>query len=230
MTIPLQLPLTGGTQTVLRPTHKVKGLVCRAETYDAFVAREIEPTYGWMTVRDRVVLDIGANIGGYTRWALDHGAASVVAIEPGPCNFACLQVNAADPDGRANLHHAAVGRYAGVVDIWVSPAGKNPANTSTVPFRGRLSAATVPRLAFDDLLDAVRPAVLKIDVEGAEYDFLHGPLPEYVQEVTMELHFTRADWRATEAPRLISYFAGWECVRAPVCTGSRWFTVGAWRR
>ena len=37
------------------------------------------------------MLDGGANVGVYTRKALDAGAKQVVAIEPGPENIACLR-------------------------------------------------------------------------------------------------------------------------------------------
>src|SRR6187551_3037295 len=38
-----------------------------------------------------IVLDCGANIGTFTRTALDRGAKTVVAIEPAPENLECLR-------------------------------------------------------------------------------------------------------------------------------------------
>ena len=37
------------------------------------------------------VIDCGAHIGAFTRYALNNGAHRVVAIEPNPVNIACLR-------------------------------------------------------------------------------------------------------------------------------------------
>ncbi len=42
---------------------------------------------------DPVVLDCGANVGFFTRLALESGAAHVVAFEPSPKNQTCLRRN-----------------------------------------------------------------------------------------------------------------------------------------
>ena len=43
-----------------------------------------------------IVVDCGANVGVFTRRALDAGAKLVVAIEPAPDNLECLRRNVAD--------------------------------------------------------------------------------------------------------------------------------------
>lgn len=230
----MQLPVTVGTTVEMRDTSVVRGIICRAGTYDDFVAREIEGTYGWMDVQGRRVLDIGGNIGAYARWALDHGASRVVTIEPEVSNFECLMANAlpmVPPRAEVIPHRALVGVEAGVGEIWLSPTGKNPGNTSSVKYRGRISQGEIAQLSFRTLLDEERPDVLKIDVEGAEYDFFHtAPLPDCVRQVTMEIHLTRPEWRSEKAPNIVRAFSGWECVRAPRLEGGHWQTIGAWRR
>lgn len=56
------------------------------------------------------VLDAGAHIGAFARWALDGGAESVVAYEPEPANARLFRANvaAALAEGRATLREAAL--------------------------------------------------------------------------------------------------------------------------
>src|SRR5437879_1765488 len=61
-----------------------------------FLAQQQNKIYGegpWGVQKGDIVLDAGANIGVYTREALDEGASLVVAIEPGPENVECLRRN-----------------------------------------------------------------------------------------------------------------------------------------
>lgn len=231
----MQLPVTVGTEVQMRDTRVVEGIVCRDGTYDDGVAREIRGTYGWMEVAGRRVLDIGGNIGAYARWAIDHGASSVRTIEPEMSNYRCLTENVRlRPDQTGCLvccsRALVAAEAADSAEIWLSPTGKNPGNTSSVKYRGRVSQGGIPQLAFRDLLQQEVPDVLKIDVEGAEYGFLTEPLPEHVRQCTIELHLTRPEWRSEAAPRIASLFKDWECVRAPRLEGGHWQTIGAWRR
>lgn len=225
----MQLPVTLGTTVEMRDTREVLGVICRDGTYDDFVAKEIGPTYGWMDVVDKTVLDIGGNIGAFAIWAASQGASHVVSFEPEESNFKCLQANAAEFDVVEPVR-AAVGTEEGTTEIWLSPTGKNPGNTSSVKYRGRVSQGSIPQVPFRGLLEEFRPEVVKIDVEGAEYGFLTEPLPECVRAVTIEIHLSRPEWRQTEGPRVAALFRDWECVRAPKFEGGHWQTIGAWRR
>ena len=83
-----------------------------------------------------VVLDVGANIGAYTREALDEGASVVIAIEPGPENVACLRRNFKREieEKRVILHHAGAARSLsgseGRAAVSSSPS-RIPASTPT---------------------------------------------------------------------------------------------------
>ncbi len=231
----MQLPVTVGAVAEMRDTRVVRDIICREGTYDDFVAREIETTYGWMDVRGRRVLDIGGNIGAYARWAISHGASHVRTIEPEESNYLCLCANVKlrpDEIGIAVCaSRALVAAESGMGEIWLSPTGKNPGNTSSVKYRGRVSQGSIPMISFTELLESERPDVLKIDVEGAEYDFFHtAPLPDSVRQVTMEIHLSRPHWRAKDGPAIAETFRDWECVTAPKFEGGHWQTIGAWRR
>jgi hypothetical protein len=67
------VPRSGSSETIAQ--------VAEIESKYAYGARSVRP--------GDIVLDCGANIGVFTRYALNHGAAKVVAIEPAPNRNAC---------------------------------------------------------------------------------------------------------------------------------------------
>ena len=52
----------------------------------------------------------------------------------------------------------------------------------------------VKTIEFKELLELYRPEVIKMDIEGSEFDIINEPLPDYVQEFHCEFHiFFRDD-------------------------------------
>jgi FkbM family methyltransferase len=136
------------------------------------------PHDGW------TVVDLGANKGIYAAWVLHRADAKVYCYEPDPRNYACLIENVG---ARVCPFNAAVGSGGGVVTLYQVPTGR--ALSSTVP--GRLQArgtATipieVPLIAFKEVVEtAGQIDLLKIDVEGAEYDILLGSSDDVFEPV-----------------------------------------------
>ena len=58
----------------------------------------------------------------------------------------------------------------------------------TRPVNGRESIE-VETVSFSDLINEIKPNKIKIDVEGAEYDFLPFEFPSFVERLVMEIHF-----------------------------------------
>jgi FkbM family methyltransferase len=125
-----------------------------------------------------VVLDCGANVGVYTRHALEAGARLVVAIEPLPENLICLRRNfatdiAAD---RVVLVPKGVWNREELLEMHVD-AGSTAA-ASVVMGRGkRERKLTVPLTTIDRLvqdLNLDRVDFIKMDIEGAETNALQG--------------------------------------------------------
>lgn len=206
------------------PVRLCRGVYVREGTYDDAVVKELR-TYSHMDVKDKVFLDIGANIGAVSRWALDQGASKVISVEPEPNNLELLRVNAR---GAKIIPAAVVSKPKGKIPLYLSTTGKNPGNTSTMPFKGR-TIVQVKAVGFMDLLETYRPEVLKIDCEGAEYEFLMA-LPSFVKQVTMEIHLNKPDWRKEQAPRIVKLFNRWKVVKEPIIGEQNWHTTGAWRR
>ena len=124
-----------------------------------------------------VVLDCGANVGAYTRHALDRGAKVVVAIEMAPESLECLRRNLEREvtGGRVIIYPKGVWNkddelQLSTGDDWASTA------SSVVLDRGR-RGPKVPLTTIDKLvaeLQLLRVDFIKMDIEGAEMQALEG--------------------------------------------------------
>ena len=146
-----------------------------------FLAQQQYQIYGdgpWGVQKGDVVLDCGANIGVYTRQALDEGASLVVAIEPAPMNVECLRRNFKREIEEKRVVVAALG-------VWdkddVLPLYEDPRNSGADSFVIR--AATdrivnnIPLTSIDKLakqLQLPRINVIKMDIKGATVKALEG--------------------------------------------------------
>ena len=117
-------------------------------------------------------VDIGAHVGLYTVMAghLVGETGVVVAVEPNPVTFATLEQNVA----AHNLYEVvrrrqiAVSDEVGTASLNV-PMPRLAAWTSLgTPSVGVARSFTVPTTTLDELLDGLKPFMLKLDVEGWE--------------------------------------------------------------
>lgn len=123
-----------------------------------------------------VVLDCGANVGFFTRFALQSGAAHVVAFEPSPGNLVCL---------RRNLEREIAAGKVTIIEkgVWDSDAilsfsTSNKANPGGhhISVDG-MGDTQIPVTAIDvvcERLNLIRVDYLKLDVEGSEVRALRG--------------------------------------------------------
>lgn len=132
--------------------------------------------------RSAVLWDVGANVGAISLpLARRHPGVSIEAFEPSPAVLSRLRRNLAlngDVARRVRVHDVALCDRVGFVDFYPSAEPENSgvgtlmpsANTEATPVR-------VSAHAGDALIatDAARPPdVIKIDVEGFEYEVLCG--------------------------------------------------------
>ena len=200
----------------------------REGTYDEAIVKEVGKVYSHLDVANKTVLDIGGNIGASCVLFASKGASRVVTVEPDAENFSLLEANTTGLNVEA-FHAAVVGTDDETVSLYLNDEGTNKAIHSTQPHRGR-SVVKVPAINFLALLEEVKPEVIKIDCEGAEYEFLKQPLPEYVKQVVIELHLTKREWREVEANKIVKLFEGWICDREPKIEGKNWTTIASYRR
>ena len=138
----------------------------------------------------RTVVDVGAHVGSFTLRAAALGARRIVAVEPVAANVERL---------RANLDLNAYALSNGNVDVEVVEAavgnpelsGRMVGASTGARFEPDLDGTIMPT-TLDDLVGRFGPVdILKLDVEGAEYDAVAAASDETfwsVRRIVMETH------------------------------------------
>lgn len=142
-----------------------------------------------MTIRrGDVCMDVGACTGSWSIAAMEEGAAAALAYEPHPKNFQETCKNLMPYGARTRVMQAAmVGDRRKTVTLHL---GMSVAHT-LVERKTTTKHIDVPAVRFRDELKKVRPEVLKVDVEGAEYGMFAGLKPgdlRTVRSIFVEFH------------------------------------------
>jgi len=124
------------------------------------------------------VIDAGAHVGVFSRYALRQGAGRVIAIEPDPTNIACLEANLA-PEiaaGKVVVVKAGVWHQRGYLTLLNSD--EDSAKHSFVAELSHSSSiAGLPVLTLDEIVEQLKLArvdFIKMDIEGSERFALQG--------------------------------------------------------
>jgi FkbM family methyltransferase len=165
-----------------------------------------EPWYAPFIVigKDKTCIDVGANVGFYTtRFA--RMAKLVFAFEPSPSafeqlkhnthgfgNVRCYQLAISDKIGRLELlvpnFFLSIREAATTKPEWID---KLPPTQRRSVERMSVQATTLDFLCREGLFDRESVGLVKIDVEGAEYDVLVGSLEllrKYHPRILLEVH------------------------------------------
>lgn len=156
----------------------------------------VHEEYGYFTYKNDnpVIVDCGANIGIatlYLKWKFPN--AVIHSLEPDPSAFAMLQKNIVNNNLRdVNLYNNAAMPQEGELDFFISPENKASLMMSTLQGRLDKERITVKGIDFSAFINQVKPALLKIDIEGAEKK-VFPKLEEtnalkHLDEITMEYH------------------------------------------
>ena len=118
--------------------------------------------------KNDTVLDIGANIGFYTKLLseLVGENGKVYAFEPDTTNFNYLQRNAGHLKN-VELHYKAVSDHSGMVTLYKSTLLN--VDHKTYASDGFSEKYEIPCVAIDDLLPNAKIDFIKIDIQGYEY-------------------------------------------------------------
>jgi FkbM family methyltransferase len=172
------------------------------------LAEQVRKIYGTRETAVRsgdIVLDCGANVGVYTRDALDAGARLVVAIEPAPENIECLRRNFAAEvaAGRVIVYPKGVWDKDDFLTLNVDP-NNSAADSFLIQREGSQSVQKVPLTTIDKLvleLKLERVDLIKMDIEGAEPNALAGATETLTR---FKPRLTISAYHAPDHPRLIS--------------------------
>ncbi len=152
----------------------------------------IEEQYNWLDVKDRVIIDIGANIGDSAIYFALKGAKHVYAFEPYPYSYelATYNIGLNRLEDKITILNEGCGREKGKIKIDTSY--KNVGSTDLKNFKNGTNidittlGELVKRFNIND------GAVLKIDCEGCEYGVLLGArnsdLRRFIQ-IQIEYHY-----------------------------------------
>jgi FkbM family methyltransferase len=157
---------------------------------DRQMLKESKKNYGQHDYKGKVCVDIGSNIGAFARIALDDGAKQVITFECDSRNFALLEENTKNFENVSNYHCAITAKKDETIQIYKSSAKSNHASTSTIKrTRTFKEYEVVSNLCFSDVLDTVGHIdVLKIDIEGGEYDLFLDDRIWDINEIFIEFH------------------------------------------
>jgi FkbM family methyltransferase len=158
--------------------------------FDWYVFHEvfIERVYGRMRFHEASVLDLGAHKGYFAVFALSRGATSVVSFEPEAANFRRLAAAAAVVR-EWTVRQEAVAGESGLRTLKLKDAWSH-----TLVLGGDDGdSVTVPALSLAEVLDKYQGErqVVKVDIEGAEYEALAGTPHELlarVDQLVVEAH------------------------------------------
>ena len=149
--------------------------------------------------RGDIVVDVGAHIGLFTIAALEQGAARVFSFEPIQKNVETLRTNVAPYGDRCVIVASALVGSADETTALMRLSGFSGAHqlmTAIAPTQRRDGKTIrVDVKTFRDELRAIAPQVVKIDVEGAEYEMFasleSGDLRS-VRSIFIEFHPTES--------------------------------------
>ena len=124
-----------------------------------------------------IVLDCGANVGTFTRYALNRGAARVVAIEPAERNLECLRRNFSEDiaKGRVIVYPKGVWDREDVLllhEDHATSAMDSVVRGSDNSQGQRIAVTTIDNLVRE--LKLPRVDFIKMDIEGAERQAVDG--------------------------------------------------------
>jgi len=198
-------------------------LFYRPDLGELFVIDE-QKQYKGLDFKGKTVMDVGAHIGCFTDLALKNGAEYVWAYEPTEESYALLIMNTFNEkvptlmptetlalrmktnffsekelrelslNNKVTTYNCAlIGTDEKFVDFYLSK--KYPSCHTHIPVKGREQIRVRAR-NFWERVSLHKPEILKIDVEGGEYDFIFlETIPDYVEQVAIELHLGKKGFR-----------------------------------
>jgi FkbM family methyltransferase len=176
-----------------------------------------------VTVKPRdVVFDCGANVGVFTRTALNRGVRLVISVEPAPATVECLRRNFEREisEGRVIVVPKGVWDHTDVLELALGGEG-NSTGDSFVFARNQTNKVKVPLTTIDILareLKLTRVDFIKMDIEGAEKQALRGAaetIRKYAPRMAIASEHLPDDTVAI--PRLVTQIRSGYSVRSSSC-------------
>lgn len=158
----------------------------RNKQWDAQILHgETDPKYYKIPKNPKVVVDIGAHIGGTSILCASMGA-EVYAYEPEESNFGLLEINVANNFYENKIHCIKKGvGNPGKRTIYLNPENSGMATFEKISGYQQEIEIISAKEVFENIPHC---DLLKMDCEGAEYEFLFDLPFEKIDQISMELH------------------------------------------
>jgi FkbM family methyltransferase len=226
-TVRLLLPLKAAApvaalrRTPLTVTSEAAGRVHVAHWCDLLVLGEIyaeprEYDFAELPPQASTIVDVGANVGFAARYFSErYPQASIVAYEPDPEAVSLARRNLAGRP-QVTLRTAAVAAAPGSLTLHRFPGG-SWGTSSFVTFQEVAETFTAEAVTLDSIVEELgRVDILKIDIEGGEYEVLRGCRSlDRVGCIVGEVHAIPGE----TSERLFAELEGFEVVAATVEDG-----------
>lgn len=127
--------------------------------------------YNSISVKNKTIIDIGANIGDTPIYFICSGAKNVVGIEPFPKNFELAKKNIEVNNMKEKIQLVNAGCASKKGFIKIDPDISNTISTIDEVSNGK----KIPLLTIDNIIKEYHildNSILKIDCEGCEYDII----------------------------------------------------------
>jgi len=185
--------------------------------------------YSSLSIRDRIILDVGANVGDSAIFFVLEGAKRIIAIEPYPIHYSLLVKNIKENGlslKNIELLNAGIGSTDKVIKVensltvnGTSPLLESEEGEKILVFSLKTLQEKYP----------LENAILKMDCEGCEYDVIIEDNIKFIerfQEIILEYHYgaeklvnvlTKAKFVITHVDEPKKYF-NWKA--------KKWMNVG----
>jgi FkbM family methyltransferase len=154
--------------------------------YDQFFVKRI---YDNMFAGERMdkIIDVGASIGLFTQWALDRFGMNteVLAFEPNPVAIEAFKK--VHNKKNVKLHENAVASFEGEIELGINPENSivSSVNMNT---ENKIKVKTVTLKSAMDLQGWAEADLLKVDIEGGEYDLIANTEDFPFRFILLEFH------------------------------------------
>ena len=165
---------------------KIFGGVNNGDIINGFLGKD----YRDINVKDKMVIDIGANIGDTPIFFVCLGAKKVIGLEPFPKNFSLAQKNIHQNQMNEKIKMINAGCSSTKGSIRIDSDVFD--TTSTISFSS--NGQEIPLITINELIQEhqiIDNAILKIDCEGCEYDIIKNMEKNIFQkfsEIFIEYH------------------------------------------
>lgn len=150
----------------------------------------LKEEYKFLPVKDRIVIDIGANIGDSAIYFALKGAKKIIALEPFPRNFNSAKKNIElnNLSDKIELQLAGCSSKTGEMIV------NSIEGSSQSSLRESSEGKNIPLLTLENIIknNKIESALLKMDCEGCEYDSILNSSEDTLKKfshIQLEYHY-----------------------------------------